>query len=224
MYKKITHTIVEEHFNHPMTMEMAKNCNTPVGIWPALPAKYELVNAIRAQFSKLNSNLRELIISKLANSDDIGVVTNNLSTTASEFTSIIGTYLDNKVAQSAVNTINSFIKTIDEMISSIKNGNSIDDIRSRAITSFKEFLNLITGNLPLLDLITLPYVESYVDYLIQEITARLKKDFNSESKAVENARTIMALGPVYEPPFYGRQDIATNISNIITNAYPTKFR
>jgi len=224
MYKKILHNIVEEHYDHPMAIEMTKKHNGPVSAWPPLPAKYELIGAIKAQFSKLNSNLRELIISKLADSPDVAFITNNLSATASEFTSIIGTYLDSRAAQSAVNAVNSFIKAIDDMIVAIKNGVSIDEIKSRATTTFKEFLNLIVGNSPLLDLAALPYVDTYVDYLAQEITARFKKDFNSESKAVENARIIMTFGPVYDPPFYGRQDIATNISNNITNTYPTKFR
>jgi hypothetical protein len=207
-----------------MTLEMTKSHNNTVGVWPALPAKYELVNAIRAQFSKLNSNLRELIVSRLADGDDLAFIISNLNTTASEFASIISTYLDSKTADTAVNSIKSFIKAIDDMIVAIKNGVSIDDIKTRASKSFKEFLNLITGNSSISDLTNPPYIDTYIDYLVQEITSRSKKDFNGESKAVENARVIIANGPIYEAPFFGRQDMATLIGNIITNAYPTKFR
>jgi len=222
MYKKIIHNIVEEHYDHPMTLKMV-NHNGLATVWPPLPSKFEFTSALKAQLNKLNSNLHNLIVSKLANNDDLKFITDNLYNIDSDFSSLISYYLDRAATDAAIKPLNAFIKTIDDAITSVKNGDSVGNTREKAIEFFKDFLNLMSLN-SIPDLINVPYVELYVENLIQSIISRSKKDFNNEAKSVDLARTIIANGPIYDIPFSGRQDLATLIGNNITTTYSAKFR
>ena len=75
MYKKITHEIVEEHFDHPIAADikqMAESASVlPVKEWPPLPQRYQFQSAIRNQFIKLNENIRNVIVSEVAESEDL---------------------------------------------------------------------------------------------------------------------------------------------------------
>jgi hypothetical protein len=231
MYKKITHEIVEEHFDHPMAADikqMAESASVlPVKGWPPLPQRYQFQSAIRNQFTKLNNDIRNVIVSDLANSEDLTFNKDNLNKTVLEFVELVKSYTDTKTADAIVKNLMDFINNFILIIDSIKKGQMYDTLKTSAITDFTNFLQQGTVNSWISGGGVIPantYADTYIAELIKQVMSRLQKNWNDDSMSAEKARIISSSsGPIYETPFNGSQDMSTIFSNSVINQFPTKF-
>jgi hypothetical protein len=235
MYKKITHEIVEEHFDHPIAANIKQMAemlptvtkNLLVKQWPPLPQRFQFQSAIRNQFTKLNNDIRNVIVSDVANSEDLSFNMGNLNKTVLEFTELIKSYTDTKTADAIVKNLVDFSNNFILIIDSIKKGQMYDTLKTSAITDFTNFLQQGTvnfwvtggGNVP-----ANTYADVYITELIKQIISRLQKNWSDDSISAEKARIIISSsGPIYETPFNGNQDMNTIFANSIINQFPGKF-
>ena len=231
MYKKITHEIVEEHFDHPIAADikqMAESASIlPVKEWPPLPQRYQFQSAIRNQFSKLNNDIRNIIVSDVANSEDLSFNMGNLNKTILEFTEFIKSYADTKTADAIVKNLTDFAADFVLIIDSIKKGQMYDTLKTSAITDFTNFLQQGTvnswirggGNVP-----ANTYADTYIAELIKQVMSRVQKNWSDDEIAAEKARNIISAGgPIYGTPFNNNQDMSTIFANSIINQFPNKF-
>ena len=235
MYKKITHNIVEEHFDHPIATDIKQMSemspvitkNLLVKQWPPLPQRFQFRSAITNQFTKLNNDIRNVIVSELANSEDLTFNKDNLNKTVLEFIELVKSYADTKTADAIVKNLMDFINNFILIIDSIKKGQMYDTLKTSAITDFTNFLQQGTvnfwttggGNVP-----ANIYADAYIAELIKQVVSRLQKNWNDDSMSAKKARTIMSAGEtIYESPFNGNQDMSTIFANSVINQFPTKF-
>ena len=235
MYKKITHNIVEEHFDHPAAADIKQMSemspsitkNLLVKQWPPLPQRFQFQTAIRNQFAKLNNDIRNVIVSDVANSEDLTFNKANLNKTVLDFIELVKSYTDTKTADAIVKNLMDFTDNFILIIDSIKKGQTYDTLKTSAITDFTNFLQQGTvnswigggGNIP-----ANTYTDAYIAELIKQTVSRLQKNWNDDGIAAEKARNIISSGgPIYETPFNNNQDMSTIFANSIINQFPNKF-
>jgi hypothetical protein len=235
MYKKITHEIVEEHFDHPIATDIKQMSemspvitkNLLVKQWPPLPQRFQFQSAIRNQFTKLNNDIRNVIVSDLANGEDLTFNKDNLNKTVLEFIELVKSYTDTKTADAIVKNLMDFINNFILIIDSIKKGQMYDTLKTSAITDFTNFLQQGTvnswisggGNIP-----ANTYADTYIAELIKQVMSRVQRNWSDDGIAAEKARNIISAGgPIYGTPFNNNQDIGTIFANSIINQFPTKF-
>ena len=235
MYKKITHEIVEEHFDHPIAADIKQMSeispmitkNLLVKEWPPLPQRYQFQSAIKSQFTKLDTDLRNIIVSKMANSEDLSFNMDNLNKTVLEFIELIKSYTDTKTADAIVKNLMDFTNNFIQIIDNVKKGQTYDTFKSSAIADFTNFLQQGTvnfwtsggGNIP-----AGIYSDTYIAELIKQVMSRFEKKWSDDGIAAEKARNIIsATAPIYGPPFNGRQDIGTIFANSVIAQFPNKF-
>jgi len=235
MYKKITHEIVEEHFDHPIAADIKQMYEMSPGItknllvkqWPPLPQRFQFQTAIRNQFAKLNNDIRNVIVSDVANSEDHSFNMGNLNKTVLEFTELIKSYTDTKTADAIVKNLMDFTDNFILIIDGIKKGQIYDTVKTSAITDFTNFLQQGTVNSWIGGGGVIPantYADTYIAELIKQVVSRLQKNWSDDGIAAEKARNIISAGgPIYGTPFNNNQDMSTIFANSIINQFPNKF-
>jgi len=235
MYKKITHDIVEEHFDHPIATDIKQMAemspmtikNLPVKEWPLLPQRYQFQIAVRNQFVKLNQDIRYMIVSEVADSEDLSFNITNLNKTVLGFTELIKSYTDTETADTIVKNLLDFVDNFIQIIDNIKKEQTYDDLKSSAITNFTNFLQQGTMGLWYTgggNVTSRSYADAYIVELISQVKSRLQKNWSDDGVSAEKARIISSSsGPIYGAPFNGNLDMSTIFANSIINQFPNKF-
>lgn len=226
MYKKITHNIIEEHFDYPV--EPATNGMTKVSAaWPMLPNNWNYISAMRNQFNHFNNLLRSYTVSVIAGNADSEYIKTELMTSANEFNNFFEPYYGQTISLALITHLSGFATAFTDFVNAVNSGQDVSNVRSRVIEKLTDLVKSIyTANPQWWNVTNISpdvYVTTYAQALMEQATARKAKNWAADTAATEAAVNIIANGPVYSSPFNGNLDFSNILANSIIRQFPQKF-
>jgi len=231
MYKKVTHSIMEEHFDHPMAQEIKKMVDHGAKMnaaWPPTPRSQELVNQLKLQFDQFNTALRNVITGSGTNDPALVFNKQRLTELTAAFGPFFEPYYGKPAAEAAVGHIAEFAKSIEDTISAAAVKGDWNTPAAAALDHMNALAALITSwnttywNNRYPTLAT--YLSQYFQAVVNQISSRAVQDWKKDFDEAERARQIIANGPLLFAPFNNAPDLASQIAFMITQQFPEKFR
>ena len=220
MYKKITHNIVEEHFDHPLATELKKKMeHTPVvpktqmlSLSDPLP-QYVMNEAsmvfrmdARSLWSKYAWGLLNYGISMAANLP----IKEQVEARTFKNARALGDFITPYYGITAGNALSE---------------ESLDKLRviwTKLIDDLAELLHDLNPNFwP--ETLTRDYFTNMVEYWVDEITARAAKNTVADDEAIENLNKLMVFGVTNSVPSHKTSSYADVFSRGIIAQFPSMF-
>ena len=231
MYKKVTHSIVEEHFDHPMAQEIKKMVDGDIKMsatWPPEPKAWQLGNELKSQFTEFNTALRNVITGSGTNDPALAYNKQRLTELTAAFGPFFEPYYGKPAAEAVVGHIAEFAKAIENTISAAAAKGDWNTPAAAALTHLNTLASLITSWNPTYWNNRYPplstYFSQYFQAVVNQISSRAGQDWTKDTAQAELARLIVAIGPLTFTPFNNSPDLASQISYMITQQFPEKFK
>jgi len=236
MYKKITHTIVEEHYDHPLAPEMkyTMDCNPPVTTQMKyrmnynLPPRLEENNATmqlrlasRTLFSHFVDSVRNLIMSITDNSPDQKAIEEQVRKDITALSEVVASYYGETAGKRFDEHLNAIATSLGTIIVAIKNNKSITEPKAMLEVYIKELAKLLdSANMRFWpELTVIGILNKVADQWIIQATAREKKDYKADLDSARIVNEIMVTSsPDGTPSFSGI------FANGIIEQFPEKFK
>lgn len=223
MYKKITHTIVEEHFGHPIGAEIKsylEKDHKAEAINLSQAIKFRL-NA-RNYFSRLQMKIRNYVYDLLDTTTDAttkALVLDNLNKIIDECGDTIVPYYGAAAGIALSGHLKEYVTALGEHIKLIKEGKDTKDTTARvtkAIDDLAKFLSTANPKSWPADAV-IGIFTSYRDAVIAQADALIKKDIKAED-AAETLQHDILLGNMR-----GSIGFADTFVNGIIKQFPELF-
>lgn len=244
MYKKITHNIVEEHFDHPMASQIRSGLH-PLPYDPAhpdAPYTYDPMypmprpmalsmtaqSRFRSESRKLWSNFlwrtRATMVGAMDALPDASVVAAQLDTDITRIGDVVKSFVGETIANEFTNHLRNITTTVVDIGKAVKVGKDITPLKiavAMHIDAMAEQLSkLIPSAWPasaVKDIWT-----KLTDSWIQQAKVRNAKDWSADLAAMDSAHDIMLA------PYDGPINIPAGFSDIFANGiikqFPDKFK
>jgi len=247
MYKKITHEIVEEHFDHPMTLPnevkatisrsslLKPDVVTPgiitPGVLPPLPGivinERTLVFRMdsRTLWTRYALGMINYSVSAFGNLASTDNVESNLSRNASGVGNYFIPYYGITAGTKIGNILSVICKNGAKVAQSLKSGdkdiNVYVEIWYKESISLAEYLNELNPNNYPKDLITEMLV-NLTTFWVDDFKARLANDFAADAIALDNILKIAVIG-IPNHVNKGYSSLADILSRGIISQFPLSF-
>lgn len=231
MYKKITHNITEEHFAHPLAAELKKKVDKiivkstpPKATLPDSP-ETALHFAVHGLIANLASGVRNYTVAELGGLGDAAYIASKLLTDIKEFSPTLAAYYSTKVGDEAVMHLTDFAKTFVEIVTAAKADKDISKATLVALSHLDSLAKVLSMVNPTLwpESTVKEYLHQYATNVIDQVKARVKKDWVADAKAYESALNLLMNGPVAEGALRGNPDFATVFASGIAKQFPALF-
>lgn len=239
MYKKITHNIVEEHFDHPLATELKKKMeHTPVvpknqmlSLSDPLP-QYVMNEAsmvfrmdARSLWSKYAWGLLNYGISMAANLP----IKEQVEARTFKNARALGDFITPYYGITAGNALSDVLAGIGQIgidvVKAVQEKESLDKLRviwAKLIDDLAELLHDLNPNFwP--ETLTRDYFTNMVEYWVDEITARAAKNTVADDEAIENLNKLMVFGVPNSVPSHKTSSYADVFSRGIIAQFPSMF-
>jgi len=234
MYKKITHNITEEHFAHPLAADLKKKVdklNPPLPVKPTPKAtvmitpETQLHMTAHEFFGKLVWGVRNYIISALSNADDTTYVATRLLKDIKDLSPILATYYSKKIGDDAVIHLTAFANIVTELVTAAKAGKDITKLTVSAFGHLDDLANVISVANPTHwpEAVVKEYLHTYFTHVIEQVTNRIKKDWEADMVASTKASNVLTSGPVTEGILKGMPDFSNVFAEGIIKQFPAAF-
>lgn len=176
-------------------------------------------------FGKLLWGIRNYITSELSGADDKEYILSRLLNDIKEFSTILGTYYPKKVGDDAVNHLTQFANVLSELVTSAKAGKDITKLTISGFGHLDDLANTISVANPTHwpETVVKEFLHTYFTHVIEQVTARIKKDWNADMIASTKASNVLTSGPVSEGILKGMPDFSTVFAEGIIKQYPQAF-
>ena len=202
MYKKITHQITEEHFDHPMALHAKAMMDSGVTPPPPPPmlAEPESVtkfkNLARSPLSKFFWRVRSYIVSVSDSADDQAALEAQLLKDITAWGDLLIPYYGAPAAMQFDQLLKSTVLSIVDIVKAAKAGRDIKDLRTKTLTHVDDLAKFLEAANPthwpraaVNDMLT-----KLVDAWIDQAVARGKKAWTEDFAALDNAQNIFMSG------------------------------
>jgi len=222
---------MEEHFDHPMAQEIKKMVDSGAKMsaaWPPSVNSGQLYTQLKSQFNEFNNALRSVITGSGTNDPALAFNKQQLSDLTAAFGPFFEPYYGKPAAEAAVGHIAEFVKAIENTISAAAVKGDWNTPAAAALNHLDALAALITSWNPSYWNIRYPnlatYLSQYYQAVVNQISSRAGQDWTNDVARAELARHIVANGPLTFAPFNNSPDLANQISLMITQQFPEKFR
>lgn len=224
MYKKITHSIVEEHFGHPMANDIkaSMGCEPPVP--PTMADTQSMVDlklASRSLFSNFVNRVHSYIASAIAGNGDLDSIGDRLKKDITALSEVINEYYGNTASIRFNEYVSSLVKSLSEVVKAIKSGKNTGELVARATVDINDIARLLDNlngrfwpESAVVNILT-----QVTNEWVAQATAREKKDWTADAESVDKVNAIMITG---QPD--NTMSFADIFSNGIIQQFPSKFR
>lgn len=202
MYKKITHTITEEHFGHPIAAEIKKviDKNNPrvktktLSAYSTTDKSTDLRNSVHAYFTQYIYGIRAYIVSAMASSQDADIIRSELFSLVENLEPIYQRFWHNAVDSTALNKcLHDIAMNILSIADSTKAGKDVGELKNTLAANIDSLAVLLDKTNPqywpkqaVVDIWT-----SATDSFIEQIDARKKADWPADQDALKKTWNIL---------------------------------
>jgi hypothetical protein len=235
MYKKITHNIMEEHFAHPLAADLKKKVEklnpAPIPVKPTLKSTIMITpeNQLHMHshefFGKLVWGIRNYIISDLATAPDAAYIKSRLLKDIKDLGTILTTYYSKKIGDDAVQHLTAFANVVTELVIAAKAGKDITKLTASAFGHLDDLASVISVANPAHwpEAVVKEFLHTYFTHVIEQVTARIKKDWDADMVASTKGSNVLTSGPVSEGILKGMPDFANVFAEGIIKQFPQVF-
>jgi len=212
MYKKITHSIVEEHFGHPDAVHIKSgiDLNDP----NVAPQPWQLGSTwgtrARNQITRFNWNIRNYIVSATSGAEDVGFLRGELPIVVAEITALIALRYSQPEADKVAVAMTGFVNALADVITAAVAKKDT----APPTTKLMEYASAIATELGAINPIIWPmatiqrYWGEYATHSIEEVNARIQKDWRADFAAHDLANDVMARQIIPSGPLQGQPGFA----------------
>jgi hypothetical protein len=150
MYKKITHNIVEEHYDHPLAMEikstMEQTRTGPIIKSTASSASEQFRTQATSAWTTLGWRLRNLIESVWHDGSDIGAINDQIFKDIKNIRNGLTPYFTSGILGNFETGLETLVTDLANEIKAVKSGKDTKDLETKttaAITNLAEYLESI---------------------------------------------------------------------------------
>lgn len=226
MYKRITHNIVEEHFDHPLATEIKSKLAPRQGP-PSVTSDAEVQFRRKTDnlFARLSRGLRSYIVSAIGTDSDAEFIKTQLIAAVNEFAPELTEYYSPTVVAEITGNLLGFINPFVQLVMYAK----VNSDYSTYLTAATASLDALAGSLNLINPANWPeetvkeYLHEYLTCLVEQVKARLKEDWVADADQVEFGNSLLLHGPVPNGPLKDMPGFAVVFANGIVNQFPIRF-
>jgi len=197
MYKKITHNIIEEHFDHPLAMEMKSTMSqtrTGPGTKPtASSAAEQFRTQATATWTTLGWRLRNLIESIWHDGGDIGTINDQISKDIKNIRNGLTPYFTSGSLGNFEIGLETLVTDLANEIKAVKSGKDTRELELKttaAITNIAEYLESINPKYwpkpAVVDIFT-----SLKNHYIDQVKFKLKRDWSSDIDSLNKSIAVL---------------------------------
>lgn len=225
MYKKITHNIVEEHFDHPVAVEMRSKMN----YMPQKNSRLTMMNDqamlqikldSRTLFGNFANSVRSLIVSIMDNGLDQKVITDQLFNDIYMLGKVVGNFYGEDAEKQFDDCLKAISLTLADLVSAVKFGKSTTDLKSKLETQIMELAKLLDSANPEFwpEATVISIISKVAEQWLIQAAAREKKDFAADLESSKLVNAIMVTGSPNGVPSF-----ADIFSNGVIQQFPRQF-
>lgn len=228
MYKKITHNIVEEHFEHPMTLPVSARPQAPLvsAAWQLPPYKNVYISSLQNQFIQYNIDLRSAIKSAVANSSDNEFNIAQITITSNGLIPFFELYFGRDNSQTIAGYFSSYALSLLDIVNAVKAGTDFSELQAISLNHLFNLIKLIDGIYPdwWTPVVFTPqgHMTDYNQAMVQQIVSRHAADWLADYKAAELSNIVLWAGGS-NPPYFINQDFVRILANSIVRKFSSEF-
>jgi hypothetical protein len=176
-------------------------------------------------FGKLVWGVRNYITSELSSSPDATYIATRLLKDIKEFAPVFTTYYSKKIGDDVVMQLTQFANIVVELVSTAKSGKDITKLATSAYGHLDDLANIISVVNPAHwpEAVVKEFLHVYLSHLIEQVNARIKKDWEADTIASIKASNVLTSGPVTEGYIKGMPDFASVFADGIVKQFPAAF-
>ena len=234
MYKKITHDIIEEHYEQPKSLPTEMKATlVNVGIETPLPSAVMTETTMlfrmdaRTLWTKYSLGMVNFSVSDLANLEGTSKVEASLGRNSSAIGNYFTPYYGITSGTKIANLLTVMCKNGTRVVGAIKkDGSNADvavyvDIWQKESEALAYYLNQLNPNFWPKDLLAEMFV-NLTNFWIDDFRARADKDFAADAIALDNILKIAVIG-IPDHARSGYSSIADIVSRGIISQFPLAF-
>jgi len=205
MYKKITHTIVEEHFDHPATLPGDMNCDVTPSYYSnnrkamapfTNPEATQIIKDSVSYWGQLCGRLRSLVISITEGDKDIDLLKTRLAGDVSEIAKIVERVYGKGGADKFKELVMNIGTTLVDIITSIRADsesltNKLKMKLTDEISALGEFLGSVNEAWPASAVKSI--FTTFTDLYIEQALNRIAKQWSAGVEAADKAYNLMVV-------------------------------
>lgn len=231
MYKKITHTIVEEHFDHPEALRMKSRLDCyPVTTTTTTPppammmhtsAAEHLTTAAHKLLGNYVQRIRSHIVSILDSAADATAIDEQLTKDTAAIGDVVRAYYGSPAGEEVGLYLKKIALGIADVARAVKSGKNIDDLKTNLLRDVEFFATLLQGANPMYwpapavrDLLT-----QAVDAWVAQIQARERKQWAEDIAIADRIANIFTGTGIGNDVV----DFAKTFAEGIIKQFPEKF-
>jgi hypothetical protein len=201
MYKKITHTIVEEHFDHPEALRMKSKLECyPVTTGttppPSMLMMTDAAKQLRTAAHKLLGNyvqrIRSHIVSTLDSAADSTAIDEQLTKDVAAIGAVVRAYYGDTASNEVDMYLKKIASSVIDIARAVKSGKSIDDLKTSLLRDIDFFATLLQSANPKHwpAAAVRDYFNQAVDTWIGQIQARERKQWAEDIALADRTANI----------------------------------
>jgi hypothetical protein len=205
MYKKITHTIVEEHFDHPATLPDDMNCDVTPTYYSnnrramasiADPEATQIIKDSLNTWGQLCWRLRSLVISITEGDKDIDLLKTRLVGDVNDLGKIVSKVYGSAGADKFKELVDNIAMTLVDILTAIKTDSTslIAKLRAKLtddISALGDFLSSVNAAWPASAVKSI--FTTFTDLYIQQAENRIAKQWSAGVDAADKAYNLMVI-------------------------------
>lgn len=198
MYKKITHNIIEEHFDHPLATEIKSTMSQIRSIEPGIkPTASSAAEQFRTQataaWTTLGWRLRNLVESIWHDGGDIDTINDQISKDVKNISNGLTPFFTSRILGNFEIGLETLIADLTTEIRAIKSGKDTRDLETRttaAIANLAEYLESLNPKYwpkaAVVDIFT-----NLKNLYLDQVKFKLKKDWPADVDALNKSIAVL---------------------------------
>jgi hypothetical protein len=230
MYKKITHTIVEEHFDHPEALRMKSKLEcypvtTTTTSSPAMLMMSESAKLLKTAAHKLLGNyvqrIRSHIVSILDSAADSAAIDEQLGKDTAAIGAVVRAYYGAPAGEEVDMYLKKIASSVADIARAVKSGKSFDNLKTSLLRDIDFFATLLQGANPKHwpAAAVRDYFNQAVDTWIEQIQARERKHWAEDIALADRTANIFTGNGIGNDVV----DFANVFAEGIVKQFPEKF-
>jgi hypothetical protein len=229
MYKKVTHNITEEHYDHPAVLEMMgiishgnnKTSTTSIKSTVSDPSLANIARRnVQSAFMHYNGRIRDLIIAISNTSGDLDTLSAAVADRTADICTMYAAYYPTQVSTQFTQKFTDFTTSSMDLVVAVKEGvTNPTAAQTKNTTSINDLALLLSQTSPsnyTVDSVTTMFNRISMQWQT-EIRSRKSGDWASDIAAAQNVEELMISG----------SPVTTSFANTFVNAlfldYPYRF-
>ena len=210
MYKRITHNIVEEHFDHPMAFDLKEKSSDPMD--PTLPkmksSKNSMWMSTNTDISTLVGHVRNYIVSEIGSADDVEYAKNKVLADVTRIGDTIAKHYSMEVSDAVLTHLTGIVTSLVSLLGAAKASKDLGPYTTIVLSHVDSLATALGAANPNKwnRVAVKEYLTQYVVALAEQIGARLAKDWAADEAAATKANNIMFNGPISSGSLEGKPD------------------